>query len=123
MPNDYYGGQVEPVRSSNRTAWGRMRGQGTEPQRELGRPQYVPQYPAITNQFRNLTADPRTGQLHEPTIGPMAGPVITPEQWMSQHPIMQLGNLFARLLAASPFAVHPGEYRDPYQAPPGVSQR
>lgn len=86
-------------------------------------PVYRQQYPAITNQFRNLIADPRTGQMHEAAMGPAAGPVISPQQWMSQHPMMQLGNLFARALSVFPFAMSSMNYRDPWQAPEGVNRR
>lgn len=140
--DDYYGGRVEKVRSSNRTATGQARRGapgGISPSEErrlssIGRqkaytgmddprrpsPGIAPQ---VTNQFRDLIADPRTGQLREMAQGPYAGPVITPEQWMSQHPMQQLGNLFARALAW-PAMMHPEyEYSDPYHAPIGASWR
>lgn len=75
----------------------------------------------IPDDFRELVPDPRTGQLFQPKIGPYAGPVITPDQWMSQHPYLHLANMFANLAAS--MMTKKLDYTDPYQPPKGVSNR
>lgn len=86
-------------------------------------PQYEQQFlaPRVTDQFRDLMTDPYTGQLRERATGPYAGPTVGPQQWMNQHPLMQLGNLFTWLSAQFAPPNIQREYEDPWQAPASAS--